>query len=377
MENTRDEGGNTIFADHNTNPLSPLGIPFYVANKIWNRAQELQNGDNIVTAPGVSSVEASMVASSRGLKPHYVQLKNCKYLCDKECIQFQCMKICSHVVAVAQKSGRLDEYLRWYRKNHPQPNMTTLAESGLPKASIGKKPAKRKGVSRKTSAEIQNIIAETDESPWSIRESLLSQSVPTTIPSAPNPCTTSANSTTPTSTQQELLPPYAPNQGLYSLMPYPSSQYPPRQYPPSPYLPSQYLPSQYLPSQYPPSQYPPSQYSPTPYLPMASQYLDPLPSNSYPPSTAPFYLTLLQGNVRKCYGCGGSYKKPAIPPYNLVIQHAADREFFVVGSPVVHTKHGNCYYHLSSQCVQKQVIRVEKTRGAAAPRTRAVFTLHM
>lgn len=64
----------------------------------------------------------------------------------------ECMKACSHIVAVALKNGKLPEYLAWHLRNNPIPNMTTLAESGLPKTSIGKKPAKRKGVSRNVSS---------------------------------------------------------------------------------------------------------------------------------------------------------------------------------------------------------------------------------
>lgn len=81
----------------------------------------------------------------------YVQHRKGRYFCDKECIQYECKKACSHIVAVALKNGRLDEYLALHLRNNPMPNMTTLAESGLPKASTGKKPAKREGVSRKVS----------------------------------------------------------------------------------------------------------------------------------------------------------------------------------------------------------------------------------
>ena len=123
----------------------------YVADDIWTRAQVLQNRRNIVDAPGIhrANLQAWMVASSRGQKPHYVQHRKGRYLCDKEgiqyeCIQYECMKACSHIVAVALKNRRLDEYLAWHLRNNPMPNMTTLAESGLPKASIGKKLAKNR-----------------------------------------------------------------------------------------------------------------------------------------------------------------------------------------------------------------------------------------
>ena len=56
------------------NPLSVMGITPYVADNIWARAKELQNGWNIVDAPGAYTAEPEswMVASSSGQKPHYV-----------------------------------------------------------------------------------------------------------------------------------------------------------------------------------------------------------------------------------------------------------------------------------------------------------------
>ena len=73
--------------------------------------------------------------------------------------------------------------------------------------------------------------------------------------------------------------------------------------------------------------------------------------STIPPPTQvqPFYLTHIQGNICKCYGCGQSYNKPAIEPYNLCIQHKGMRTFYVAGSPLSRQHMGNCYHHLSER----------------------------
>lgn len=81
-----------------------------------------------------------MVASSSGQTHTMFNIAKGNYLVTGSAF-VECMKACSHIVAVALKNGKLHEYLAWHLRN--KPNMTTLAESGLPKTSIGKKPAKR------------------------------------------------------------------------------------------------------------------------------------------------------------------------------------------------------------------------------------------
>lgn len=64
------------------------------------------------------------------------------------------MKVSSHIVAVALKNGRLDEYLAWHLRNNPMPNMTTLAGVAFQRREL---PAKREGVSRKVSTKLQRL----------------------------------------------------------------------------------------------------------------------------------------------------------------------------------------------------------------------------
>ena len=82
----------------------------------------------------------------------------------------------------------------------------------------------------------------------------------------------------------------------------------------------------------------------------------PSSSTCFPPSLPPtemqpFYLTHIRGNISKYYGCGPSYNKPAIEPYNLCIQHKEMRTFYVAGSPLSWQWMDNSYYHLSRRCI--------------------------
>ena len=152
------------------NPLSVLQIPPYIANIIWEQQRALQNPNSIVDAPGVSQADAWMVADCKGLRPHYVELRKGQYSCDKKWTYYQCVKVCPHILAVVVKDGKLDNYLARHSKANTKLNMTTLAQSGLPISSVGKKVSKRKGVTKKTSNKVRKIIAE--ETSWTVRKSL-------------------------------------------------------------------------------------------------------------------------------------------------------------------------------------------------------------
>ena len=66
--------------------------------------------------------------------------------------------MCAHIVAVAMTNGDLQKLIDWHSKQQHGINVTSLAESGLPVISVGKKASKRKGVSKKKSAKISEGI---------------------------------------------------------------------------------------------------------------------------------------------------------------------------------------------------------------------------
>lgn len=113
----------------------------------------------MVQCPGDSS--SSMVKSESKKKPHFVKAGKCGgYLCDEECLAYKSAKICGHTVAVAVKTGNVQNLLKWHNtKKVGGPNLTYVAEAKKPQ-SAGKK---RKGVTKKTVKEIKAVISDVDE----------------------------------------------------------------------------------------------------------------------------------------------------------------------------------------------------------------------
>ena len=148
--------------------LQDFPIPSHLREPIWDKANRLASDDSaIVKAPGAE--DSWMVMSSSGERPHYVKTSKCAFACDDQCLSYKSMKLCSHTVALAIKTGRLYHLLRWYRSLKCSPNFTALAEAGKPK-SAGKKPV-RKGISKKCSREISAFLrdAEMSNAKWEYR----------------------------------------------------------------------------------------------------------------------------------------------------------------------------------------------------------------
>ena len=65
----------------------------------------------------------------------------------------------------------------------------------------------------------------------------------------------------------------------------------------------------------------------------------------------PFKLHFITGNISKCAGCKGKYMKPAVPPFNLCIQHEEWRQITYSNSPAPSSVFSNAYYHPSLHCL--------------------------
>ena len=99
----------------------------------------------MLPAPG-NDKKSKMVASRSGIAPHFVTVTpSGQYCCDKNCIQWCSSKICSHTIVSAEVNGELQKFLQWYHDSCQEPNITQLANFGLP-AGRGRKGgiAKRK-----------------------------------------------------------------------------------------------------------------------------------------------------------------------------------------------------------------------------------------
>ena len=87
---------------HPTTLQHILEMAEHVLNK--NRA--------VMQAPSLKDVEGFMVESETMVKPHYVTVtKNGTVTCN-DCPSWNAYKICSHSLAVAEKSGRTVDYLK-------------------------------------------------------------------------------------------------------------------------------------------------------------------------------------------------------------------------------------------------------------------------
>ena len=68
----------------------------------------------MASAPGYPS-EARTVQSVSKTGFHLVTPgNNSKFNCD--CANYRSLSICSHVVAVAEVNGKLNQFVKWYRK---------------------------------------------------------------------------------------------------------------------------------------------------------------------------------------------------------------------------------------------------------------------
>lgn len=72
------------------------------------------------------------------------------------------MKVCSHTLAIAIRTDSVKEFVKAYRSRKHKPSFTALAEAGKPQRA-GKKP-KRKGISKKSGAQIKKLIADAEAS---------------------------------------------------------------------------------------------------------------------------------------------------------------------------------------------------------------------
>ncbi len=104
-----------------------------------------------------------MVESETMAKPHYVSVaKNGKVTCT-DCPGWNAFKICSRSLAVAEKTGRTADYVKWLREKGPKrPNLTSLmtcdSGKGVGKKSRQTATARRKGGRNCTNAPPTTVV---------------------------------------------------------------------------------------------------------------------------------------------------------------------------------------------------------------------------
>ena len=100
-----------------TNPLCLLRIPADVKDTLWRKGQSLaEDEESMVRSPGSST--DWIIRSSTGKQPHFVKPTSkggCSY--NSSCLAYKSMRICSHTVAVAVKTGSIQQLVRWHKKS--------------------------------------------------------------------------------------------------------------------------------------------------------------------------------------------------------------------------------------------------------------------
>ena len=97
---------------------------------------------------------------------------------------------------------------------------------------------------------------------------------------------------------------------------------------------------------FPPPVAPPPPGPTVPHVPPSTVTPPPMADNN-----SPFKLHFISGNIAKCAGCGNKYMKPALPPYDLCVQHREWRSFIVSGAQ--QSKFSPAYYHVNALCIKK------------------------
>ena len=134
---------------------SCLSLPLTAIQAISRRAT-----DAIVPAPGYPA-GSCMVVSRSGTLTHVVQpTRSGGFSCGKDCPQYKSSKLCSHIVAVAERSDKLSSLvLSLQREKRSGPNVTKLALTTMPKG-CGRKGSKAPP-KKKQALEVQQRCALT------------------------------------------------------------------------------------------------------------------------------------------------------------------------------------------------------------------------
>ena len=166
----------------NVIPLSvsweDVGLAKEVFSSMWDKAASLVvNEKGITDAPGLSNSKM-VVSSSNPRKPHLVSLLDKgKVTCD--CINYTNKSLCSHTLAVAEKSGLLMELLQWYTRTNKTANLWSLARSSdVPKHPGAKPSGNKRKRSRFTNPQVKTCskLSTTSAKKWQSQTDHQSQS---------------------------------------------------------------------------------------------------------------------------------------------------------------------------------------------------------
>ena len=130
-------------------------VPMSVLERMFEKAKSLvRNGDLVLEKPGATD-GSYMVAGSANRIFCVSSGKGSSFKCDRSCINSR-TKICEHVIAVAEKCGKFQQFVEGFRRSKCGASVSALALNGARKL-MGRKVNGRK-MSNKKSADIEEVV---------------------------------------------------------------------------------------------------------------------------------------------------------------------------------------------------------------------------
>ncbi len=129
---------------------------------IWEKAGKLLSQERGLQRAASSDPNAWSVMSLSSSVPHFVTSKeDGQFLCDAQCPQWVSAKICSHTVALAERSGKLAAFLHWYMyiSTNQDTNITRLGMLNMPKGRGQKGGVPKRKRSRTKATEPEVVVS--------------------------------------------------------------------------------------------------------------------------------------------------------------------------------------------------------------------------
>ena len=132
-------------------------LDLHIAEFMWNKAgRVISQPNSICPAPSKDGkILTFSVISETGNVPRFVQIyQNFKATCT--CRNFKAKHICSHTVAVTEKEGALENFVKWYKGQNITGGLSSVATINVDTKQSGRKQgAKRQ---RKTKENVEFIL---------------------------------------------------------------------------------------------------------------------------------------------------------------------------------------------------------------------------
>jgi hypothetical protein len=308
------------------------GITAVTLQHMWAKAERLLSTTNAITPSPGNDTTARMVLSSSSPVPHLVKRgSGGQYVCDSKCMSWTSSAICSHSLAVAEVNGSLLTFLSWFNSSTVQPNITTLAMTGLPTGR-----GRKGGVPRRSKSHA--AVTREVSTPRPVFLQTLGHGA-----SNPGQGLSQVAISPPTSSQQQHGVSDGGGQcgrpaGSQSV----NLEARPFQATPVPLNACNVSASHHVFV---------TQHGRAPVTsPTMQLSVTPQPNNN------PFYVKFIQGNVRMCQGCKSTLRLADStvppPPFDLAIGRSERRQFRDKnGTLITPRQEQTCHYHLRLDCV--------------------------